>query len=190
MRIITGKAKGINIKTLEGESTRPTSQRVKEAVFSMLQFDIEGRRVLDLFSGSGQMALEALSRGALYAVLVDRSPEAIKIINNNAIKTKFIAQCEIRKEDYLSFLSKYRGEKFDIVFLDPPYASGFYEPALKKLVDRDMIKSTSLIVCESDNVEIFGHDTYISERFDIIKQTEYGRICITILAPKKEISYD
>ncbi|MBR6679972.1 MAG: 16S rRNA (guanine(966)-N(2))-methyltransferase RsmD [Clostridia bacterium] len=188
MRIITGKAKGINIKTLEGEATRPTSQRVKEAVFSMLQFDIEGRRVLDLFSGSGQMALEAISRGASFAVMVDRAPEAIKIINDNVIKTKFISQCEIRKEDYLSFLSRYRGEKFDIIFLDPPYASGFYAPALKKLLERDIIKSTSLIICESDNVEIFGNDNTLAGRFDVIKQTGYGRICITILSPKKENS--
>ena len=190
MRIITGKAKGINIKTLEGEATRPTSQRVKEAVFSMLQFDVEGRRVLDLFAGSGQMALEAISRGASFAVMVDRAPEAIKIINDNVIKTKFIAQCEIRKEDYLSFLSRYRGEKFDMIFLDPPYASGFYAPALKKIVERDMLKSTSLIVCESDNAEIFGKDTELAEKFDIIKQTGYGRICITLLSPKKENSYE
>lgn len=186
MRIITGKAKGINIKTLEGEATRPTSQRVKEAVFSMLQFDIEGRRVLDLFSGSGQMALEAISRGASFAVMVDRSPEAIKVINDNVVKTKFLDQCEVRREDYVSFLNRYRGEKFDIVFLDPPYASGFYAPALKKLIERDMIKSTSLIVCESDFENIFGEDLELASRFEIIKQTGYGRVYITLLSPKKE----
>lgn len=187
MRIITGKAKGINIKTLEGEATRPTSQRVKEAVFSMLQFDIEGRRVLDLFSGSGQMALEAISRGASFAVMVDRSPEAIKIINDNVVKTKFLDKCEVRKEDYVSFLNRYRGERFDIVFLDPPYASGFYAPALEKLLERDMVKSTSLIVCESDSDDIFGGDLELAARFDIIKQTGYGRVCITLLSPKKEV---
>ena len=87
MRIITGKAKGIRLKTLEGNATRPTSERVKEAVFSMIQMDIEGREVLDMFSGSGQMALEALSRGAIGAVMLDRSPDAIKIITENAQKT-------------------------------------------------------------------------------------------------------
>ena len=190
MRIITGKAKGINIKTLEGEATRPTSQRVKEAVFSMLQFDIEGRRVLDLFSGSGQMALEAISRGASFAVMVDRAPEAIKVINDNVIKTKFLDQCEVRREDYVSFLNRYRGEKFDIVFLDPPYASEFYEPALRKLVERDMIKSTTLIVCESDFENIFGKDPELASRFEIIKQTGYGRVYITLLSPKKEGQYE
>ena len=186
MRIITGKAKGINIKTLEGEATRPTSQRVKEAIFSMLQFDIEGRSVLDLFSGSGQMALESISRGASFAVMVDRSFDAVKIINDNVVKTKFLDQCEVRREDYVSFLNRYRGERFDIVFLDPPYASGFYAPALKKLVERDMIKPTTLIVCESDFEDIFGEDTELSACFDIIKQTGYGRVYITLLSPKKE----
>ena len=88
MRIITGSAKGTRLMTLEGENTRPTSERVKESVFSMLQFDIEGRRVLDLFGGSGQMGLEALSRGAAQATIVDASPEAVKIIKTNAQKTK------------------------------------------------------------------------------------------------------
>ena len=186
MRIITGKAKGINLKTLEGEATRPTSQRVKEAIFSMLQFDIEGRVVLDLFSGCGQMGLEALSRGAKQAVLIDKSLDAIKIITDNVKKTGFFDLCEIRKEDYASFLKRYRGEKFDIVFLDPPYAAGFYAPALTALVEGDMLKSTSLIVCESDNAEIFGKDKELADKFNVIKQTGYGRVWITLLSPKKE----
>ena len=101
MRIITGKAKGIRLKTLEGDTTRPTSERVKEAVFSMLQFDIEGRRVLDLFAGSGQMSLEALSRGALEAVLVDKSLDAIKIIEENAKKCRFWDSCVIHRCYYI-----------------------------------------------------------------------------------------
>ena len=106
MRIITGKAKGIRLKTLEGDATRPTSERVKEAVFSMLMGDIEGREILDLFSGSGQMGLEALSRGASHAVLVDNSYHAINIIKENVEKTKLSPLCEIRKDDSLSFIKK------------------------------------------------------------------------------------
>ena len=189
MRVITGKARGVQLKTPDGLTTRPTTDRVKEALFSIIQFEIPTARVLDLFGGTGQLGIEALSRGAKSAVFVDAGDPACRLIKENLRRTKLEKDAKVIRSDYLDYLKRCR-EKFDIVFLDPPYASGFYEPALKKLVDRDMIKSTSLIVCESDNVEIFGHDTYISERFDIIKQTEYGRICITILAPKKEISYD
>ena len=115
MRIITGKAKGIRLKTLEGDMTRPTSERVKEAIFSMIQFDIEGRRVLDLFAGSGQMALETISRGAASAVLVDQSKPAIKIIEENAIKTKLAPFCTIRQSESMDFLRRTR-DAFDIVF--------------------------------------------------------------------------
>ena len=88
MRVITGSARGAKLKTLEGLATRPTSDRVKEAIFNIIQFDIEGRRVLDLFGGSGQLAIEALSRGADYAVLVDQSAEAVKVIKDNLKKGK------------------------------------------------------------------------------------------------------
>ena len=114
MRIITGKAKGIRLKTLEGDATRPTSERVKEAVFSMLMGDIEDRVVLDLFSGSGQMSLEALSRGASRAVMIDKSNDAIKVITENAKKTKLDELCDIRRDDCLAFLQKNR-MKFDLI---------------------------------------------------------------------------
>ena len=115
MRIITGKARGIRLKTLEGEATRPTAERVKEAVFSMLQFDLEGRSVLDLFSGSGQMALEALSRGADEAILVDRSKSAIRIIEKNAEKCRFTSRCQIYNFDALDYIRRNKGRKFDII---------------------------------------------------------------------------
>ena len=99
MRIISGTARGIRLKTLEGDATRPTAERTKEAVFSMLQGDIEGRDVLDLFAGSGQMGLEAISRGAASAVLIDKSLDAVKIIKENAIKTRLESKCDIRKDE-------------------------------------------------------------------------------------------
>ncbi len=183
MRIITGKAKGIRLKTLEGESTRPTSERVKEAVFSMMQGDIEGREVLDLFSGSGQMALEALSRGASYAVLVDKSPEAIKIISENAVKTRLNDLCDIRREEFLSYIRRNSGKKFDIIFLDPPYASGFYLPALRALLECGMLKPSTLIVCESGTDAIFQNDE-LAARFETVKQSRYSKTFITIISPK------
>lgn len=182
MRIITGKAKGIKLKTLEGEATRPTAERVKEAIFSMIQMDIENREVLDLFSGSGQMALEAISRGALHAVMLDNSPLAIKVITENAEKTKLISQCSIKKEDFLDYIRRNRGKKFDIVFLDPPYTSGYYGIALRALIDNEMLKPTTLIICESGDTDIFGNND-VAEYFKIIKQSRYGRICISIISP-------
>lgn len=190
MRIITGKAKGVRLKTLEGDATRPTSERVKEAVFSMLQFDIEGRRILDLFAGSGQMGLEALSRGADNAVLIDKSPDAVKIIQENALKCKLYPSCEIRRSDYLDYIKRNRGEKFDIIFLDPPYALKFYAPALRALWESKMLKSSALIVCESGEDEIFDGDSALAEKYEIFKQSRYSKTYITILMPNKEVFKD
>ena len=186
MRIITGKAKGIRLKTLEGDATRPTAERVKEAVFSMLQFDIEGREVLDLFAGSGQLGLEAISRGAAHAVLVDKSKAAVKIIEENAIKTKLALDCAIKLCDATDYLRRNRGTTFDIVFLDPPYASGLYAPILRLMIECQILKPTSLIVCESDSEAIFAGDEALAEHFTIHKSSQYSRTVITILSPKEE----
>ena len=186
MRIITGKARGIRLKTLEGDATRPTAERVKEAVFSMLQFDIEGRQVLDLFAGSGQLGLEAISRGAAHAVLVDKSKAAVKIIEENAIKTKLALDCTIKLCDATDYLRRNRGTTFDIVFLDPPYASGLYAPILRLMIEGQILKPTSLIVCESDSEAIFVGDEALAEHFTIQKSSQYSRTVITILSPKEE----
>ena len=123
MRIITGSARGAVLTTLEGEATRPTSSKVKEAIFSSIQFDLEGRRFLDLFAGSGQMGLEALSRGAEKAVMVDNSREAIEIMKANAQKTHLYQKTSILCMDFQQYIRSARGKiQFDIVFLDPPYA--------------------------------------------------------------------
>ena len=135
MRVITGTARGTKLKTLEGLSTRPTSDRVKEAIFNIIQFDLEGRRVLDLFAGSGQLAIEALSRGASHGVLVDQNPAAVKVIRENLKKTRLEAQATVVQSDYLSYLSTTR-ERFDIILLDPPYRENFLEMALQKISAR------------------------------------------------------
>ena len=118
MRVITGSARGTKLDALEGEITRPTTDKVKEAVFSMIQFDIEGRAVLDLFAGSGQLALEALSRGAARATLIDQSRDAVAIITANAKKTHLYEKCRISAADYTSFIRGAAGrDKYDIVSL-------------------------------------------------------------------------
>jgi 16S rRNA (guanine(966)-N(2))-methyltransferase RsmD len=183
MRIITGSAKGIRLRTLEGDATRPTAERVKEAVFSMIQFDIEGRSVLDLFAGSGQMGLEALSRGAASATMVDKSRDAIAIIRDNASKTKLIDKCTIFQADYLDFIRRSAGKQYDIVILDPPYALKMYKPALKAMLDTGILKPTSLIICESGEDEVFEGDGELASRFEIEKQTKYSKTYITIFRP-------
>lgn len=186
MRVITGKAKGIILKTPQGDSTRPTADRVKEAVFSMLQFDIEGRSILDLFAGSGQMGIEALSRGASSAVFIDKSKDSIKFIKENLTKTKLSDAATIFQLDYIDFIKRNSGKKFDIIIIDPPYAQKMYNPALQALLDADMLKTTSLIVCESGTDEIFNNDIKLQSKFEIAKQNKYGNTFITVLKLKSE----
>ena len=184
MRIITGRAKGIRLQTLEGNDTRPTSERSKEAVFSMLQFEIEGRAVLDLFAGSGQLGLEAISRGARCAHLVDGGRAAIEIIKKNVAKCRFENEVSIHNEDALSFLKRQSGaQKYGIVFLDPPYASDLIDQALTLLYNKELIKDTSYIVCESDRFDILGLEN--SEKYDIIKHMKHGVAHISVLKLKK-----
>ena len=187
MRIITGSARGTTLQTLDGEATRPTPERVKEAVFSMIQFDIEGRRVLDLFSGSGQMALEALSRGALSAVLVDESADAVKIIRENAQKTKLFSACRLIRSTHKEYLRGAKGrEVFDIVFLDPPYQDfDTLKESLEMLVRYELLAKNALVICETDRkepIETAGLRT--------IKHNHYGRIYITLLTNAEEEAED
>ncbi|MBQ7173111.1 MAG: 16S rRNA (guanine(966)-N(2))-methyltransferase RsmD [Clostridia bacterium] len=187
MRIITGSAKGIPLATLPGETTRPTAERVKEAVFSMIQFEVEGMTVLDLFAGSGQMALEALSRGARRATLCDSSREAISIIQKNAEKTKLAPLCEIRNIDALTFLKTAPKEKYDLVFLDPPYRLSAIPVALRLLLSGGLLRQTARIFCESASFEdVFAGDENLAGRFDCLRQNRYGAAHITLLTPKGE----
>lgn len=184
MKIITGTAKGMNLETLEGESTRPTSQRVKEAVFSMLQFDIEGARVLDLFAGSGQLGLEALSRGAQKSTFSDVSRDATDIIIKNAKKSRLFDKCRISTCDYSQMIRGVAGkEQYDIIFIDPPYKLDCIKDVLKKLLDARVIAPSAFIVCESGNENIFQGDEELKSHFEIQKQAKYSITYITILRP-------
>ena len=121
MRVITGTARGRRLKELQGMETRPTTDKVKESLFSIIQFDIEGRRVLDLFAGTGQLGIEALSRGAAEAVFVDRRPDAVRLVQENLALCGFTDRARVKSGDALTYLKS--GEKFDLIFLDPPYAA-------------------------------------------------------------------
>ena len=186
MRIITGRAKGIRLKTLEGDATRPTAERVKESVFSMLQFDLEGREVLDLFAGSGQMGLEAVSRGAAHAVMVDQSRDAIRVIQENVTKTRLAEYCSVWQGNAADYIRRNRGKQFDIVFLDPPYAADLYAPTLRELVAADMLKPTTLLVCESENEALLANAAELSSILETKKIVRYGRVVITVLQMRGE----
>ncbi len=174
MRVITGIARGKNLKMLDGNDVRPTSQKVKEAVFSAIQFDIEGRRVLDLFAGSGQLGIEALSRGAKSAVFVDNSTASIKIIKQNIESTGFENYSKVYMSDYSSFTAMSR-DTFDIVFLDPPYKQGILVPALKSVLP--LMSEYGIIICE------YPSDVEVPESiggFGISKTYRYGKINVSI----------
>ena len=185
MRIITGRARGIQLVTLEGDMTRPTSERAKMAIFSSLQFELEGRRVLDLFAGSVQMGLEAVSRGAAHAVLVDQSKDAVKIIQKNAEKTRLAEDCTVICSDFAEFLRQRRGEDpFDIVFIDPPYAMRACKAAVEALLENRLLKPHSLLVLESAEPDPLGVGTPLSEKFEVVKSARYGAAYVNILTPK------
>ena len=173
LRIITGTAKGKKLKTLEGEATRPTSERIKEAVFSAIQFDIEDRRVLDLFAGSGQMGLESLSRGAASVMFIDSAREAIEIVKENAKTTGFSDKCKYLVSDYRNYIRKASGrEGFDLVFIDPPYAMKSSIDAAKRLLEAGLLRAGAIVVLESGEEEI---DLSELSSFEVIKSTHYGK---------------
>ena len=176
MRIITGKARGVRLDTPAGENTRPTAERAKEAVFSMLQFEMESRNVLDLFAGSGQLGLEALSRGAAHAVLVDRD------------KTRLAPDCEVYCADYTEFLRGCRGKRrFDLVFLDPPYAAHLIPDALRQLKKYRALAPNATVVCESGAEEdVFGGDDTLAALFDVRRTAKYGVAYVTVLEYRGE----
>ncbi len=147
MRVISGTAKGTVLKTPDGLSTRPTTDRVKEAMFSIIQFDLPGAAVLDLFGGTGQLGIEALSRGAKSAVFVDAADSACKLIKDNLRKTKMDSCSRVIRSDYLSFLRNCK-DQFDIILLDPPYIEVFLENSLNLITEIDILQTNGIIVTE------------------------------------------
>lgn len=175
MRVITGIARGMRLKTLEGtDVVRPTAEKIKEAMFSIVQFDLEDAVVLDLFAGSGQLGIEALSRGAAKAYFVDNSPASIGVVRENLKHTKLEDNAVVCNMPNSAFL-RTTPAKFDIAFLDPPYGKKLIQRSLPALVG--VMSENGIIVCEHEK------ECRLPEEegdFRIHKAYKYGQICLTV----------
>ena len=176
MRVIAGTARGTQLKTPEGMQTRPTIDRVKEALFSIIHFDLPGAKVLDLFGGTGQLGIEALSRGAASATFVDQAEPACRLIKENLRRAKLENAGKVIRGDYMEYLSRCR-EEYDIILLDPPYAEVFLENALKRIAEIDILRSGGIIVAERP----VGKDLpWEFPGFTRSKDYKYGTVLLTL----------
>ena len=184
MRIISGKARGTKLYTLEGIATRPTLDRVKESIFNIIQKDIEDSTVLDLFAGSGAIGLEFLSRGAKRAVLCDNSKDAIKIIKQNVQKTHFEEKAEVYNIEFIKLIERLQNQKFDIIYIDPPYVTDFIKISLEKIIECKLINENSKIIVETDDETRILNQI---EKMDveITNKRKYGRATIIFLKYRK-----
>lgn len=173
MRVITGSARGRRLKTLEGESVRPTTDKVKESIFNIIQFDVEGSCVLDMFCGCGQLGIEALSRGASSAVFVDISRASMAVTEENLETTGFRNVSKTVLSNSLEYLDR-TSEIFDIAFLDPPYRAGIMEDAIERV--RLHMADNGIIVCETASDEVLSEsiEGFSSKRY------KYGKIALTV----------
>lgn len=172
MRIIAGTARSLPLKTIEGKDTRPTTDKTKETLFNVMQFDVPGAYFLDLFAGSGQIGLEALSRGAAYAVFVENSRKAASCIEDNILFTKFDKVSRLMMTDAVTAVRTLEGKyKFDIVFMDPPYNKELEKEVLITLSDSDILKDDTLIVVEASNDTDFDYLTELG--YEIVKEKIY-----------------
>ena len=178
MRIISGSARGLKLKSLEGSDTRPTLDNVKEAIFSMLFDKTRDAGVLDLFAGSGALGIEALSRGAKEAVFVDANPKACAVVKANLESARMQERASVIRANALEYLATAQksGKGFDIIFLDPPYALGLLNEALGLIWEFGLLKRGGVIVCEFDS----GNKPDI-KFFNLVKDKRYGRVCVNIL---------
>ncbi len=174
MRVITGTARGMKLKTLEGLAVRPTTDQVKESVFNIVQFEVPGARVLDLFAGSGQLGIEALSRGASSATFIDSSRESVAVVNENLEHTKLSKCAIVKNEDALNFLN-FTKDTFDIAFLDPPYRKDIITSVLPLLSEK--MSDGGVIICETAREEELPVS---AGRFVLYKEYRYGKIKLTV----------
>ena len=176
MRVITGTARGRRLGELTGKDTRPTTDRVKEGIFSSIQFEIEGRRVLDLFGGTGQMGIEALSRGAAHCTFVDLRKEAVGIIRENLKLTGLEGQATVVQGDALAFLTRCR-EKYDVIFLDPPYETELLETAIAHIARHDLLNVHGMMIAEHPADKVLPA---LSAPYRMGRTYRYGKIAVTI----------
>lgn len=181
MRVITGTARGRRLKELQGMETRPTTDKVKESLFSIIQFDIEGRRVLDLFAGTGQLGIEALSRGAASCTFVDQRKDAVGLVRSNLKLCQLSDKARVVQGEALSFLSTVR-EQYHLVFLDPPYQMDLLENAIKKIAEIDMLTENGIIICESPADKVLPE---LPHPYHKGREYRYGKIKITVY--RKEV---
>lgn len=176
MRVISGSARGRRLKELPGMDTRPTTDKVKESLFNIIQFDIEGRRVLDLFGGTGQLGIEALSRGAAHCVFVDSSRQAAAVMAENLKTVGFDRAATVHRGDAAAFLSGCR-EKFDLVLLDPPYQTQLLEQCLQIMTQFDILREHGIIVCESAAEKQMPD---VALPYEKGREYRYGKIKLTV----------
>lgn len=176
MRIISGIRRGHKLKAPDGIDTRPTTDRVKESVFNLIQFCLPAENVLDLFAGSGAMGIEAISRGSANAVFVENSDKALKLVRDNLELVRLTEYANIVKSDAVSYLSR-TDEKFDIIFLDPPYNKGMLKPVAEQIALRKILKNDGVIVVETElNGELFEHPS-----FSLRRRAKYGKTVISVM---------
>ncbi len=176
MRVITGTARGRRMGELSGMDTRPTTDRVKEGLFNIIQFDIEGRKVLDLFGGTGQLGIECLSRGAVHCTFVDQRKDAVKLIRENLEITGLTDRAKVVQGDALSFLSG-TSERFHLIFLDPPYDANLLNSTLKRIAAIDILAENGIIICESRANQDLPE---LPAPYQKDKDYRYGRIKVTL----------
>ena len=180
MRVITGSARGRRLGELKGMETRPTTDKVKESIFNCIQFDVEDARVLDLFAGTGQLGIEALSRGAKSALFVDKRADAVKLVRENLALCHLEENAQVICGDSLAALGTQSG-RFDIIFLDPPYDTTLLDKCLEIVQNVDILTDGGIIVCESRREKVLPE---LKAPFARIIDRNYGKIKITVY--KKE----
>lgn len=181
MRVISGNARGKKLVSLEGLNTRPTLDRVKEALFNIIQFDIQDKNVLDLFAGSGAIGIEAISRGAKSATFCDNSMDAIKIIETNIKNTRSTEKAVLLHRDYslaLKYLAK-NNTKFDIIYLDPPYKTDFAEKAIDEIINLNLLSKEGIIILETDDTN--KEETIKNKNIQIFDKRKYGRAILIFI---------
>ena len=181
MRIISGKARGTNLYTLEGLDTRPTLDRVKESIFNIISNEIQDSIVLDLFSGSGAIGLEFASRGAKKVYLCDVSKKAVEVIKKNIEKTHLEEKVETYNLDFQEMIKKLKGQKLDIIYLDPPYKTDFIKKAIYGLIEGNLINENTLIIAETDEEKRIIKELEEFKNIEIIDKRKYGRAQILFL---------